>query len=202
MSQPAAQVESVLDPTAARLAGAYAQAVLELLDDVPAEEFAASLDALVAMLDTVEGFEAMLVSSAMTNRSREALVDRLFDERLGEPLEGLLAVMARNGRLSLLRAAAESFRRQLATRQGKVEVQVITACGLDAATRDELEQMLRETLGSEPVLHSRVDPGVVGGVVVRVGDKVFDASVASELARLRRSLAGRVGRRGKGESGR
>lgn len=187
------RLESVLDATSYALAGAYAEGLLGAVgEDVAAEQVAAELASLVTLLDEVPGLEDLLAGAALSRRDRCAVIERVFAGRTSEPVVGLLAVLARNGRGALLRAVARRFRQILNARQGKVEVLVTTAVALDDAQRQAVRRAVRDALQAEPVLNTKVDPALLGGVVVRVGDRVYDGSIVAELNRLCRSmLAGR-----------
>ena len=87
-----------------------------------------------------------------------------------------------------MRAIARRFRELLSARQGRVEVLVTTAVPLDEQQRDRIVEALRGALGIEPLLRTSVDANALGGMIVRIGDRVYDASVATELERLRQSL--------------
>jgi F-type H+-transporting ATPase subunit delta len=72
--------------------------------------------------------------------------------------------------------------------RGRVPVEVRTAVPLDDRLADQIKRQLRDSLQREPVLERKIDPRLIGGVVVRVGDTVFDASVSSQLEHLRRKM--------------
>ncbi|HAU37019.1 MAG TPA: hypothetical protein DCX07_04810, partial [Phycisphaerales bacterium] len=76
-------------------------------------------------------------------------------------------------------------------REGKVEVFVTTASPLDESDRAQVVAALREALQAEPIVRARVDENVLGGLVVRVGDRVFDASLATQLRRLKKAIVSR-----------
>jgi len=183
------QLPSVTDPTAITLSGVYAEAALGLIDtNAGAEGICEELNAIVELMDHVEGSAELLTASLISRDERQRLVQRVFQGRCSEEVLALLGVMARNERLSLLREVARQFRRMLNVREGKVEVAVTTAVELDGPGRDRLVAMLGEALGAEPLLKTEVDGALVGGAVVKVGDRVFDASIAAELKRLRQSI--------------
>ena len=96
-----------------------------------------------------------------------------------------LKVLARHGRLDCLRAVRGQFHRLYDALAGRVQVRVTTAVPLDAAVLRSLEEMLRRKLGREPVVRQVTDPDLIGGVVVQVGDTLYDASVARQLETLR-----------------
>ena len=188
MPAKAFAAETVMAPQAVAIADVYVEALLGLTpDDAQAEALADELLQLMNLLEQVEGLDDLLAATSGT-AAQVALVGRVFGGRCSEALEGLLATMAGNGRLGLLRPVAQGFRRRLNARQGRMEVTVVAARELDAHLRQALIEALRDVAGAEPMLVVKVDPSLLGGVVVRVGDREFDGSVAGGLRRLRRRL--------------
>jgi len=189
MKLPARRVDSVMDPVSESLAGAYADALLgQVPSDVEAEEVAGELDAVVQLLDEIDGFESLLTAALLSSAERCAVVRRIFHGRVGEPVEAALHVMARAGRLGLLRLLRRTFRSRLYRRQGKREVTVTTAAPLDEVQRERTIRHLAETLACEPVVTFDVDEDLIAGMSVRMGDDVYDASVRAELAGLQERL--------------
>ncbi len=193
MSQPTRQVETVMDPASVSAATVYVDALLgQLPSDSEAEEVARELDALVELLDKIDGFEALLTAALISSTERCDIVRRIFHDRVSEIVEALLVVMADAGRLGLLRTLRRVFHAKLHVRQGKLEVTVISAVTLSDLQRRHVQQALVESLNAECVMTCRVDPDLLGGVVVQVGDHVYDASIRAELrsvqARLRRDI--------------
>ncbi len=97
--------------------------------------------------------------------------------------------MSRNDRLGLLRQVCRSFDTVLDERLGRVEVTVTTAIEMDEGQRRQLVKTLRQMLDATPRVNALVDAELIGGMVVRVGDRVFDASVAGDLHRLGARIA-------------
>ena len=193
MTQPPRQPDTVMDPTSVSIAGVYADALLGQLPSNPeVEEVAEELDALVDLLDEIDGFEALLTAALITSAERCEMVRRIFHDRVSEVVEAALIVMADAGRLGLLRTLRRVFLLKLHARQGKLEVTVISAVALTDQQREHVRAALAESLKIKPVLTCRVDPDLLGGVVVHVGDHVYDASIRAELksvqSRLRRDI--------------
>jgi len=193
MSAAAANVDTVMDPTSVSIAGVYADALLgQLPGNAEAEEVAEELDALVDLFDGIDGFEQLLTSSLIDVESKCETIRRIFHDRASETVEAVLLVMADANRLGLLRTLRRVYRSKLNIRQGKLEVKVTSATPLTDTQRDHIRGVLAEALQAEPVLDCRVNPELLGGVVVQVGDYVYDASVRAELrglqARLRRDI--------------
>jgi F-type H+-transporting ATPase subunit delta len=187
------RTESVMDPTSLALAGVYAQSLLEVAtDDVVAEPIALELATLAALLDEIEGFRELLSPGLISEGKQCQLVQRVFAGRVSQVVEAFLAVLVHRGRGNLLKASSVAFRKRLNARQGKVEVSVTTAVELSDDQRRSLAETVRAAIGAEPLLEVKVNKDILGGLVVRVGDDVYDASLAAELKRLKRRLTGPV----------
>jgi F-type H+-transporting ATPase subunit delta len=192
MTPPAQRVESVMDPQELTLANVYAEALLELLpEDDGAETVAEQLQELARMTREVDGFQELLEGAALDNEQRLAMVRRIFEGRVHPTLMDFVAVLAENDRLGLLRGIARRFRKLLWERQGVVEVVLTTAVAMEPGELDAMEQTLADALNAKIVIHTRVDPSLIGGARVQVGDRVFDASVARNLRLLRGALVER-----------
>lgn len=195
MSPAPVHPPSVMDPEGAAVARAYARALLGLLgEEERASEVAGQLARLAQMLDEIEGFEEFLQRMPLTLHQRGELVDRAFADRVDPLVEGLLGVMARNNRLGLLRGVAGQFAGELNRRRGTVEATVVTAVPLDDAGRRDVVETLVGAVGAKVVLTEKVDPRLLGGLVVQIGDDRYDASVARELERMRLRFSERLAR--------
>ena len=180
---------SVMDAAELLLAGVYAEAALDNLpDDAAAEETAGELEALKGLVKADPMLDFLLFRAAVSVRARAAAVGRVFAGRCGVVTEGLLTVLARRDRLGLLPAVAARFRSLLDRREGRVDVTVTTAIELDDAQRQQVAAEIGQKIGASPILHTAVDPGLVGGMIVKVGGRVYDDSIRAELARMRQDL--------------
>jgi F-type H+-transporting ATPase subunit delta len=186
---PPRRVETVMDPVGESVARVYAEALLaQVPSDVEAEEVGAELDGLVELMDRLAGFEELLIAALPSAEDRCEMVGRLFHGRVSEPLEAALNVMAQGGRLGMVRLLRRTYRSALNHRQGKREVTVVTAGPLEEAQRARVRQVLAETLGAEPIVTYELDRDLLGGMVVRVGDRVYDASIRAELRAMQEKL--------------
>ena len=185
--------DTVMQPRLAALANTYAQA---LLDNVPdndrAEELAGELDCVVRLLDGIEGFDALLTRAMLTRTQRDGLVERVFSGRVSELAEAFVTILGRRNRLEVIRPSAMKFRQLLNIRKGLLEVHATTSTPLDEKRHAEIARMISEHLGSEIILIAHVDPDMLGGIVVRVGDRVFNASLAASIEKLSNRLARRI----------
>ncbi|MGH6955775.1 MAG: F0F1 ATP synthase subunit delta, partial [Caulobacteraceae bacterium] len=92
-----------------------------------------------------------------------------------------LGLVAANRRANVLPAMIAAFQQIAAADRGSVSAQVVTALPLSAAQRNALAASLRSALGKDPEIETRVDPALLGGMKVRVGSRLFDASLKSRL---------------------
>ena len=179
-------------------AGTYARALLGAAEKAGAAdqivgELSSWVDDVLAKNKQLDG----VLSSSMVDPAEK---HRMLDRAIGPGAKGLkahpvllkfLKVMANHGRLGITRAVRNAAQAQLDTLRGRVEVLVTTASLLPESQTAALRDRLRTLLGGEPVVETKVDPQVIGGLIVRVGDNVYDGSVATNLARLREQLINR-----------
>jgi F-type H+-transporting ATPase subunit delta len=99
-----------------------------------------------------------------------------------------IGVLAANRRASALPAVIAGFERLSAAHRGLVAADVVTAIKLTAAQAKGLKAALAQALGKEPEITTRVDPAILGGIKVRVGSRLFDASLRSKLDSLKFAL--------------
>lgn len=193
MRAPTGRLESVLDTSTLLIADVYAEATLDLMpDNAEAESVVEEIQALVGLLDEIDTFKELLTTATLSRRERVELVSRIFEGRCSETVFSLLATLARRARLDLLPALARQIRRRLNVRQGKIEVELTLAADVPAEQMDAIREKIRQTLDAEPILNVRVDASLMGGMVMRVGDRVYDASVATKIQQLGAQMAERI----------
>lgn len=170
-----------------RVGTIYAKALLGATDD--AGNTAEVLDEFHSLLEDVigarEDLRHLIAGSLLSEEERVALLDKCFAGKMNPLLLTFLKVVTNHGRQDSLReiyaAAVKLNNEQL----GLVEVTATTAAAMPEALATSLTQRLGEQLGRQVVLRSRIDPDVIGGLVLQVGDTVFDGSVANRLKQLR-----------------
>jgi F-type H+-transporting ATPase subunit delta len=183
--------ETVLDDTTRHVARVYAQALLDAAGKrQQADEVLDELNALVRdVLNREPALEEFLASPTVGRDRKEKVIRDAFEGRADEVLVSFLLVLNRHDRLELLRAVAQEYRALYDAQTGRMPVQVESAAPLAADQEERLRQELRARFkGREPVLVTRVNPDLLGGLVVRVGDWVYDASVRNRLALIRHQL--------------
>lgn len=112
------------------------------------------------------------------------LVAGVCGDAIDDSSRAFLDLLAENRRVGYLPEIATRFEELKADDENVADVQVTSAVPLDAAQRERLTQALRTRLRRDVRLHCTVDPGLIGGAVVRSGDMLIDGSLAQKLERL------------------
>ncbi|MBM4000339.1 MAG: ATP synthase F1 subunit delta [Planctomycetes bacterium] len=185
-----AEHELAFDAIRRQVGTIYAKALLGVTEKRGVTERAMDeLESFIRdVLERLPKFEAVLSAPRVAIEEKQRLLDRAVGKTMQKDLLIFLKVTARHGRLDCLREILAEAKSRLDALRGRVEVLVESATPLDDAARDAVRARLRESLGAEVVLKVVVNPEIVGGLVVRVGDTVYDASVANRLERLRQSV--------------
>jgi F-type H+-transporting ATPase subunit delta len=175
------------------VAGRYANALFELADN------ARSLDQVAQDLTTFRKLVAesadlsRLIASPVIGRNLQgkALLAVLDAAGISGLTRNFIGTVAHNGRARELPAMASAFLAELARRRGETTAEVTTAIPLSPAQIQQLSDALRSVLGGSKVsIDARVDADILGGLVVKVGSRLFDSSIRSKLARLQLAMKG------------
>ncbi|MEX0824521.1 MAG: ATP synthase F1 subunit delta [Pirellulaceae bacterium] len=189
--------ETVLDTGAEQLGRTYAAALLGAAAKADAvDAVLEDLNELVnEALNKTPALAAALHSPRISVDEKTRVVDKVFGDKIHPLLLRFLKVAAQRQRLMYLRAirqAAEELSDEIA---GRAVAEVRTAVPLSDDLRSLVIQRLESVLSKQVRLRETVDASVVGGMIVRVGDTVFDSSVSGQLASMARETRGVVARR-------
>jgi F-type H+-transporting ATPase subunit delta len=174
------------------LAGRYAAAVYDIADTAGTlDAVAEDLRSIRRMIDDSADLRR-LIASPVVDRAEQAKAMRALLERSGanELTLRFVGVVSDNRRLFVLPAIIDAYLRRLAERRGEVVAHVTSAQALAPAQVDKVTETLRRSLGSKVVVDLKVDPGLIGGLVVRVGSKLIDDSLRTKLMRLQLAMKG------------
>ncbi len=185
--------ETALDAgtTRSRLARVYAEALIASALKQSPEAADATGEELTNFVRASAGspnVAAFLASPAIGKKVKAAALASALKDNASDLLRGLIGVLGQNNRLDLLRNVAAAYRQLIDERAGRVRVKVTAAVPLSDEQKAALAASLKDLLGREPMLDVRVDPDLLGGLVVQVGDTVIDTSVRSRLQSLRTLL--------------
>ncbi len=182
--------ETVFDVDVEKLARIYAQAVLDAAGDHQAQSsIMEELKSLVTeVLDKFPDFEQVLGSALVSEDEKLAMLDRVFGKRLSTMTLSFLKVLTEHQRLGLLRQVVRSAAQMWETRSNRLAVEIRLACETSSALLEEMTSTLKRVFDADPVVKTVIDPTLIAGFVVRVGDKVYDASARTSLEHARTTM--------------
>jgi F-type H+-transporting ATPase subunit delta len=187
-AQAVAELDAQFDRR--HVAGVYAEALLGAGEKAGATgALLAEFDALVAdVLDAFPKLEEILVSALISHDDKIGILDRTLGSAASPLMLNFLKVVSSHGRLDSIRAIHRRVHELYDELGRRVRVRVSTAVPVSDALARSIAAGLRGVLDGEPVLERSVDPDLIGGVVVRVGDTVYDASIARQLENMRQQM--------------
>lgn len=167
------------DTAVKQIAARYAEALLDAAGKAgKTKDLLDEFDALVDVLGAFPKLESILASASIAE-----------DEKVN--ILRFLKVISQHGQLNYLRAIHGQLHELHDRRHERVRVTLTTATEIDEHQAQRIAEALREKLGGEPVITRTTDPNLIGGVVVRVGDVVYDGSIANQLEIIRKQMIDR-----------
>lgn len=176
-------------------ANRYARALFEVAqkEKVDLAEIERQLAAFTNLLTEHATLEKVLLNPAVpAPRKRAAVTELATRTKMPPVLAKLLALLADRDRLILLPDLLAAYRARLLDHQKVVRAEITTAVPLTPGRAGAIERSLAKVTGRTVTLATRVDPSLIGGIVARLGGTVYDASVTTQLQKMRRQLWERV----------
>ncbi len=182
-----------IDVGAQQLATVYAHALLDAAaTHGQADEVLQELDSFVDdVLDAQPRLEAVLSSAMVSVNDKNALLEKVFARQATPLFLNFLKIVSNHSRLEIMRSIRQAAHAIDDERRGVIRVQVASAAPLDAGLQRELTDSVRNMLGGVPVLEMEVRPELVGGMMMRVGDTVYDGSISTRLEKIRQQMIDR-----------
>ncbi len=170
------------------LARPYAKAVYDIASQ--ASDLDSWGDALTNLANVVndDRISELLSSPDMSKQQKGEVVIQVMGDKLNEKQQNLVKLMAENGRLPLMSDVLAQFEVARAKAENKIEAEVVSAFELTADQTSELVTTLKNKLGCDITLTTTVDESLIGGVIIKAGDTIIDASMKSQLDSLALSL--------------
>ena len=175
------------------LAGRYAGALYALaVDSNKVDSIHDELGSLVAMLGENKELKKLVDSPILSRGEQQAAIIAIMEQSGADALTvKFLGTLAANGRLSVLPRVIQAFQQEHARRRGQVSAEVISAVALDDSRKAVVEKTVSRLAGSDKLsLSMRVDPSLIGGLVVRIGSRMIDTSIKTKLSRLESAMKG------------
>ncbi len=173
----------------------YAEALLGAARAADAvERFGELIDALAGAVEMTPGVKAVLMSPRVHKDAKQAVLAKALQKVAPEPFIRFLQAVVRRGRQGILSEISAAYQTIADQHFERVHASVTTAREIDKKLVKQITDRLQEAVGKTVLPHFHADPALMGGVIVRVGDRVFDGSIRRRLAVLKRSMlhAGRA----------
>jgi len=181
-------------PRAQGTARRYARALLDVaLQQGDPEALRRELREAAALLGGQKELRAALEHPALSAAAKTKLVQAVWGGRGSVLLARLMTLLAERGRTPLLAAIEESFTALWNAHRGTVAAEAVSAVPLDEAQTRAVVEALRRATGKDVELQARVDPTLLGGLVVKMAGRTYDGSVRGRLKSLRARLVGQAG---------
>jgi len=179
----------VIDTT---LAKRYAQALVEIGEEQNAlDGYGRDLTALTELVAESKDFREVLINPVFPKEDKKKIANSIL-EKLGTDrmVINFINLLIDRKRIDQLEGIEKAYHQRVDEIRGITRGEVASASPLDDAELDRIRQALSDISGKDVRLSARVDPSLIGGLVAKVGDKVFDGSIRSQLNELKDSLRG------------
>lgn len=172
-----------------KVATRYAKSLLDLaVEQGDLDTVKQDMEQFIGVLRSNTELQAVLKNPIMKQDKKQNILDALFKDKIHPSILAFFRIMVRKGRSGILYATAQEFVRAYNEYKGIVKATVTSATKLSDKNFDALKAILSEETKSEIILTNAIDPGLIGGFVVKVGDKQIDASIAGKLHKLEKHL--------------
>ncbi|WP_027338772.1 ATP synthase F1 subunit delta [Halonatronum saccharophilum] len=167
----------------------YAQALFDLAkQEGKLEGYLGQLEFINDLIKSNEEFNNLLRNPKLTNGNKKELLLNVFEGKLSNNLINLINLLIDKGREDLLSSIYFGYKRLLDVELGRLEVEVTSAVELSSEDKDKLKDKLEELTSKDVVLSLKVKEELLGGLMLKVGNKVIDGSILNSLERLENKL--------------
>lgn len=171
-----------------RIASRYAKSLIELaIEQDKLEAVTADMLLFAETCEASKELTTLLKSPVVPGYKKLKVLDAVF-KGFNELTRLFMHTVVKKGREAFLPLIAKESISLYNERNNIAHASVITAVALDAKTLGDIQKMLEEKTGKKISLESKVDPGIIGGMVIRMGDSLYDASIAGKLKKIKKEL--------------
>ncbi|MGV3706846.1 MAG: ATP synthase F1 subunit delta [Arcticibacter sp.] len=176
-----------------QVASRYANSLLDLAKERNSlEAIKSDLDSFLAVLKATPELRAVLKNPIISPDKKFAIVKSVFGASVQEIVISFFKIVISKGRAEVLYETAKEFVNGYNRINGIIKASVVSAVELTEQNISEVQRVVEQATQKKVVLETRVDPDLIGGFVLTVGDKQFDASIASSLSKLKKEFTQKV----------
>lgn len=186
MAEENQKIPTVFDTDKASLGDVYAKALLGVgSKSGNAEKLIGELKAVVGVVDQLPKLQSTLESPQISSDAKQAILQKAFGGKLSKDIVNFLKIVGAKGRFDCLSQISSSANRLYDEMSGNVQAEVITAEAVDESVVKDIAAQLEKALGKKVSVKAVVDPEIIGGMVIRIGDTIHDGSVVNQLSQVR-----------------
>lgn len=177
------------------IANRYAKALFEVAEERGAvDSIEAQLTSVSQTVSENEDFRRVLLHPQVSRESKKELVDKIFANDTGSEVLNLLKLLIDRKRETIIDDVLEAYTHLADVKRGILDVTVTTAAPLNGEEEQSLADRLSEALGKQLRMHVKVRKEIIGGILLRIGDRVYDGTIARKLAGFKQEI--KVGKQG------
>ncbi len=171
------------------VAGVYAEALLAIAEQRgQTESLVVELEGLAALLRAQPEIQQFVDTPVIDPDVKKRVLEKALSGQVQRVLIDFLCLLIDKGRIAMLSDIALVFRQRMEHAAGRVRVQAASAVALTEANAQGLAELLRARLQCECIVETTVQPALLGGLVVTIGDTIYDGSVRAQLRRIREAM--------------
>lgn len=171
----------------------YAAALLEIAyEDGNAPEIDGELSQIAEIFGDNPEFMDILCAPDVADTEKTGLLSSVFGGRVTDTVLDFMCLLAVKGRIGRFAPIAREYRRGYYERAGIAEAMVTTAVPLGAKERAALKEKLEKKYSKRLIITEKVEPAIIGGVVVKIGDELLDGSVRTRLASMKQQIEEKI----------
>lgn len=176
-----------------KVASRYAKSLIDLAREQKAlEAIHTDMQQVIAVLKGNPLLQAVLKNPIIKLDKKESILRSLFGKTGHPALVEFFSLLVRKGRAGILFATAEEFIREYNVENGIIEASVVSAAPLSDEHRRQMMDVVQSRGGNKVILTNKVDPELIGGFILTVGDRQIDASIAGKLNKLEQHFSNRL----------
>ncbi len=174
---------------AGKLEKVYADALFELaIEDNTLDEIYNEMIAVCNVLNENPDFVKLLGIPTVSNEEKKSLISNCFEGKVCDKVFNFLNVLCDNGRFKYYSSITDEFKALYNDKNGILEVEVVTTSSLSDNLRQKLLEKLSKNSGKKIILNEKIDPSIMGGIVLKYNNTQIDASVKARLDNMRQQI--------------
>lgn len=175
------------------VASRYAKSLIDLaVEQNSLEAVKADMELFVSTLKAHSELQAVLKNPIIPLVKKSGVLDGLFKSKVSKATDSFFRIMVNKGRAELLYGTGREFLNQYNVLKGIITARVVSASPLSEENKKELTEKIKAATGNQVILKTSVDPDLIGGFVLNIGDRQIDTSLEGSLNRLRKDFSQKI----------